>query len=75
LNIEEILNILNATFETNKISTQASELNFVVAESTHGTLLGMVDSCFYRSNWLSEYEFLVKHLCHSLAQLFFETVD
>jgi hypothetical protein len=75
LNIQKILNVLNTSFETDKIGTQASELNFVVTESAHSTLLRMVNSCFYRSNWLSEDKFLMKHLRHSLAELFFETVD
>jgi len=74
LHIQEVLNVLDAAFQTHEVSLQLEELGLVNAEFAHRALLGVVDAS--ASNLLFvEDEFIVEHRCHLLAQFLAQTVD
>jgi hypothetical protein len=45
LHVQEVLNVLNAAFETDEISFQSVEFSLINTELAHCSLLGVIDTC------------------------------
>jgi hypothetical protein len=74
LDVQEVLDVLDASFESHKVGFKTEEFSFVNAELAHGTLFRVVHiSCGLVR--LFENELLMEHRRHLLAQFLPEPVN